>query len=129
MLIHERSGGIPRTISVMCDNALLTACGLGKNRVDSRMVLEVARDFDFGETRAYEPGVPLGHDSEAPLQSEAIATVSPEDVQGRTAIAEVVQADALSESAIGKNGDHVLDDTRQVFEPAKSHRFSLFGRR
>ena len=54
MLIHERSGGIPRTISVMCDNALLTACGLGKTRVDSRMVLEVASDFDLGESRGYD---------------------------------------------------------------------------
>jgi general secretion pathway protein A len=49
MLIHERSAGIPRTISVMCDNALLTACGLGKSRIDSRIVLEVARDFDLGD--------------------------------------------------------------------------------
>ena len=36
MLIHERSGGIPRTISVMCDNALLTGFGLGRQTVDSR---------------------------------------------------------------------------------------------
>ena len=32
VLIHERSGGIPRTISVMCDNALLTGFGLGRSR-------------------------------------------------------------------------------------------------
>jgi general secretion pathway protein A len=47
MLIHERSGGIPRTISVMCDNALLTGFGLGRTTIDSSVVLEVARDFDL----------------------------------------------------------------------------------
>ena len=29
MLIHEHSRGIPRTISVMCDNALLSGMALG----------------------------------------------------------------------------------------------------
>jgi type II secretory pathway predicted ATPase ExeA len=47
MLIHERSGGIPRTISVMCDNALLTGFGLGRTTIDSSVILEVARDFDL----------------------------------------------------------------------------------
>ena len=46
-LIHERSGGIPRTISVICDNALLTGFALGRQPVDHGMVLEVARDFDL----------------------------------------------------------------------------------
>ena len=48
MLIHERSDGIPRTISVICDNALLTGLGLGRQPIDSSMILEVARDFDLG---------------------------------------------------------------------------------
>ena len=52
MLIHERARGIPRTISVMCDNALLTAFGLGRQPVNSEIVLEVARDFDLGQVRA-----------------------------------------------------------------------------
>ena len=56
MLIHDRSGGIPRTISVMCDNALLTGMGLGRQPVDSEIVLEVARDFDLGVRQA-APGV------------------------------------------------------------------------
>lgn len=51
MLIHERSGGIPRMISVICDNALLTGFGLGRQPVDSEIVLEVAHDFDLGRGR------------------------------------------------------------------------------
>ena len=50
--MYEYSGGIPRTINVLCDNALVTAVGLGKRRVDSQVVLEVARDFDLGEARS-----------------------------------------------------------------------------
>jgi len=49
MLIHGRSGGIPRSISVMCDNALLTGFGLGRQPIDREIVLEVAKDFDLGE--------------------------------------------------------------------------------
>ena len=40
MLIHERSGGIPRTISVICDNALLTGFALGRQPVDSGVILK-----------------------------------------------------------------------------------------
>jgi general secretion pathway protein A len=48
MLIHEQSRGIPRTINVLSDNALLTAMGLGRRPIDREIVREVARDFDLG---------------------------------------------------------------------------------
>ena len=44
-VIHEHSGGIPRTISVICDNALVTAMALERQPVDQSIVLEVCRDF------------------------------------------------------------------------------------
>jgi general secretion pathway protein A len=47
--IHERSGGIPRTISVIADNALVTGFALDYRPVDREVVLEVCRDFDFGD--------------------------------------------------------------------------------
>src|SRR5688572_14410467 len=53
MLIHERSGGIPRTISVICDNALLTGFGLGRQPVNYEVVLEIVNDFDLREKRAH----------------------------------------------------------------------------
>jgi general secretion pathway protein A len=49
-LIHEKSGGIPRIISVICDNALISGCALERSAVDRAMVAEVARDFDLGGT-------------------------------------------------------------------------------
>jgi general secretion pathway protein A len=47
MLIHEHSGGIARTVNVICDNALITGLALGKRPIDREVVLEVVRDFDL----------------------------------------------------------------------------------
>jgi type II secretory pathway predicted ATPase ExeA len=44
-LIHGYARGIPRTINVICDNALVTGMALDRQTVDSEMVLEVCRDF------------------------------------------------------------------------------------
>ena len=46
-LIHERSGGVPRTISVIADNSLLTGFAVGQRPVNSATVREVCRDFDL----------------------------------------------------------------------------------
>ncbi|HJR59563.1 MAG TPA: AAA family ATPase [Vicinamibacterales bacterium] len=47
VLIHEHSRGIARTISVMCDNALVSGMALGRQPVDRAIVAEVSRDFDL----------------------------------------------------------------------------------
>jgi hypothetical protein len=47
MAIHEYSGGIPRVISVICDNALLAAFAAGRRPVTRDMVVDVCRDFDI----------------------------------------------------------------------------------
>jgi general secretion pathway protein A len=44
-LIHEGSGGIPRTINVICDNALLSGMALGHQKVDRAIVVEACRDL------------------------------------------------------------------------------------
>lgn len=46
-LIHEYSRGIPRTVSVICDNALVSGMALDRQPVDRSIVLEVCRDFRF----------------------------------------------------------------------------------
>lgn len=53
-VMHRRARGIPRTISVIADNALLTAFALGKRPVTTEIVLEVCREFDIGESPASE---------------------------------------------------------------------------
>jgi general secretion pathway protein A len=46
--IHECSKGIPRTISVICDNALVNGFAADTKPVGRDLVLEVCRDFQFG---------------------------------------------------------------------------------
>lgn len=46
-LIHRRSGGIPRTINVLCDNALLSAFAQDLRPVDADVVEEVSLDLDL----------------------------------------------------------------------------------
>jgi general secretion pathway protein A len=46
-MIFERSRGIPRVISVLCDNALITGFALGEPRISADILAEVCRDFDF----------------------------------------------------------------------------------
>jgi general secretion pathway protein A len=43
--IHEYSRGIARTISVICDNALMSGMVLNRRRVDRAIVFDVCRDF------------------------------------------------------------------------------------
>jgi general secretion pathway protein A len=64
-LIHEGSRGIPRTVSVICDNALTSAFGMGRARVDSALVTEVVHDFDLAEANAHHaPDAPDAIDAE-----------------------------------------------------------------
>ena len=46
-LIYERSKGIPRTISVIADNSLVTGFAIGQRPINSATVSEVCRDLDL----------------------------------------------------------------------------------
>jgi len=43
-LICEYSGGVPRKINILCDNALLIAYGLGKKKIKADVIEEVIKD-------------------------------------------------------------------------------------
>lgn len=43
--VHRYSGGIPRLINVMCDNAMISAFALEKMEVEPRFIQEVAEDL------------------------------------------------------------------------------------
>jgi general secretion pathway protein A len=45
--IHQRAGGIPRLISVICDNALISGFAADRRPVTRDIVDEVCRDFDL----------------------------------------------------------------------------------
>jgi general secretion pathway protein A len=48
--IHEHARGIPRTISVICDNALVTGFAGDVKPVGRDVIMEVCRDFELGQT-------------------------------------------------------------------------------
>jgi general secretion pathway protein A len=48
-LMHERSNGVPRTLSVLADNALVAGFATGQRPVGTPIIREVCRDFDLTE--------------------------------------------------------------------------------
>jgi general secretion pathway protein A len=77
LLLHERSGGIPRAINVLADNALLAGFARGESPVTKQTISEVALDFKVGEDAPE-----IAHKPEEtsltllPLQSDDSAAVS-----------------------------------------------------
>jgi type II secretory pathway predicted ATPase ExeA len=61
-VIHERSRGIPRSISVICENALVSGFAEQERPVTSRLVMEVCDEFELNATRPQTP---------APLEAPA----------------------------------------------------------
>jgi type II secretory pathway predicted ATPase ExeA len=88
-LIHEYSGGIPRTISVICDNAMVSGMALGEQKrhnVERAIVLEVCRDLRLNKQAGREPiarndaGVPVPETETAgrnPSDESPVAQVTP----------------------------------------------------
>jgi general secretion pathway protein A len=56
--VYSYSGGIPRIVNVLCDNALLTGYALGKKEIDTEIIREVAEDLNIAtnvEARRLRP--------------------------------------------------------------------------
>jgi type II secretory pathway predicted ATPase ExeA len=100
-LIHECSRGIPRTINVVCDNALVTGLALNRHPVDREMVLEVSRDFALLRETAHEAD-----------EAEAIDTIAEPPRRQEPPIATVQER----------------QEAHEMFRPPqKTTRFPLFG--
>lgn len=69
MSIHELSRGIPRTINVLCDNALISGFAMQQRPVTRQLVLDVCRDFDLDGARSPSP-VAAGLPVEAPTRAD-----------------------------------------------------------
>jgi type II secretory pathway predicted ATPase ExeA len=83
--IHEYARGIPRTISVICENALTNGFAADVKPVGRDIVLEVCRDFELGDpaSRA-EEREPVAAGTRVPVAARAatppVATARPERV-------------------------------------------------
>lgn len=66
MIIHERAKGIPRTINVICNNALIAGYARGERPVGQKLVTEVCDHLDLGRqpasvnANAADAPVPVG---------------------------------------------------------------------
>lgn len=70
--VFEHSHGIPRTISVLCDNALLTAFATGERPVGATTIRTVARDFDL--LPAVSRSTTVATDAPPPRRQPVLAT-------------------------------------------------------
>jgi general secretion pathway protein A len=102
-LIHESARGIPRTISVICDNALLNGFAVERQPVDRDLVMEVVRDFDLR---------PELSGSFITLPSDSTSAPAP------LSVAPEVRTDEPEGDEIGSS---------MVANLARRKRFSLFG--
>jgi general secretion pathway protein A len=65
LAIHSHARGIPRMISVICDNALLSGFATGQRPVGADLVAEVCHDFDLRASGGADPG-PVGRSAIEP---------------------------------------------------------------
>jgi type II secretory pathway predicted ATPase ExeA len=56
LAIHQHSGGIPRTISVLCDNSLVTGFATDIKPVGRQVVEDVCRDFELALSKSLPRG-------------------------------------------------------------------------
>jgi general secretion pathway protein A len=107
--IYENSKGIPRTINVLADNALLSAFAAGERPVRRDTVLEVCSDFRLGN----QAGQAAPESTPPPL-------VEPAAAPGSTLVLDTAEVAAATDatSAVEASADSA---------PTRS-RFSLFGR-
>ena len=76
--VYEYSQGIPRTISVICDNALVSGFAGDLKPIGRDIILEVSRDFRLGPSPARAPVATTSKRAE--IAPPATST-SPEDTQ------------------------------------------------
>jgi general secretion pathway protein A len=104
-MIYEASRGIPRTISVICDNSLVAGFALGERPIGRDTVLEVCNDFDL----VPEPKVEF---TKVPIRSEPPAESDMGRLRTLTAKPSPEQAAALPKAAA----------TRDLFQAFRGHR-------
>ena len=104
-IIYDASQGIPRTISVICDNSLVAGFALGERPIGRDTVLEVCNDFDL----VPEPRVEF---TKVPIRSEPPAESDMGRLRMLTAKPSPEQAPALPKASA----------TRDLFQAFRGHR-------
>ncbi|MGE3844101.1 MAG: hypothetical protein AB7I50_21215, partial [Vicinamibacterales bacterium] len=133
MAVHEYSAGIPRTISVICDNALLSGFALEARPIGDAIVREVCRDFDLKPVAA--PDVPPARPPSNVGPPAAPTFIQIPDPEERADVRETVHHGVL-----GAAGARAPVEPEPAYQPAQAAGgasepvgarglFSLFGRK
>lgn len=77
MAIHEKSGGIPRVISVLADNALVSGFALQERPVTRDRILDVCQDFDIATATMEGDAAPVLQTPSAAAAREAGQAAAP----------------------------------------------------
>ena len=102
-IIHEASHGIPRTINVICDNALLSSFAAHERPVSARIVTEVCRDFQLAAERSAEQ-VTDAPDAAPPSDERPTLKPRPAILQADPATKPDEPADTPSQDAVNYSG-------------------------
>jgi len=117
MLLHQQSAGIPRTISVIADNALLSAFALGRKPVTTAIVEEVCDDLDLQRAGSAKQPPPSS------VRAESAAQERPRAPERLLALDD----DVLVEPATSTDmGDAEADQDVPRASARKRRRFSFF---
>jgi general secretion pathway protein A len=130
--VYERSRGIPRTISVICDNTLLAGFATGVKPVGSNLVLEVCRDFRLPQFKFTE--LKTGREAAAPVSVTALAVTSPGNGNGsatKPVAGPSPEHDGREMELLGpRGGDEAparIPDVGLFSHYTRKKRFSFFG--
>ena len=129
LLIHERSRGIPRVISVIADNALVNGFALSQRPVTSNTIREVCRDFDLGtgdDQRRLEQVPTAAIETEPPApESRRLLTFDPAAPEAPKAVRPVAQKPPAPPGTEPKRPGDGVRSLFDVFN-ATRRRFSFF---
>jgi general secretion pathway protein A len=71
--VFHASGGLPRTVNVICDNALIGGFAAQVRPINAAFVDEVCRDFDIGLESSAAPASALQEQGAAPFAQHAVS--------------------------------------------------------
>ncbi len=78
--VHRGSMGIPRTINVICDNALITGFAMQTKPLNSAVIEEVCRDFDLTRNEGATAALVAEHTTDT--ARAVILPANPDGVEG-----------------------------------------------
>lgn len=112
-LIHQAARGLPRTINVIADNALLGGFAAGVRPVGSAIVADVCRDFDL-------PG--------AAIERSGSAVTSPRSSTGHAGRQEPPSGETAGGPSAPRDGTAAPARSGEIFQDfsARRKRFSFF---